>query len=156
LEFTKAAETAIVVERALHAGYLSQFGISQSDMEAGEASPTCEAYVNFMLAEALTGSFATLVAAILPCFWVYREVGLHIRAITTKDNFYQAWIDTYADEAFGAATDRMIAICDRTGAQAGAEEHARMSRAFLRCCQHEYRFWDSAYRRETWDGPTPN
>ena len=150
LEFSKAAETAIVVERALHAGYLAQFGIETAAMEAAEPSPACLGYVNFMLAEALTGTFATLVGAVLPCFWVYREVGLHVRATGATDNFYQAWIDTYADESFGAATERMIGVYDRAAALAGPAERARMEAAFLRCCQYEWMFWDAAYRRESW------
>jgi thiaminase/transcriptional activator TenA len=150
LEFSKAAETAIIVERALHAGYLDQFGISAAEMEAAEPTPSCAGYVNFMLAEAATGSFAPLVGAILPCFWVYREVGLAIKDTAAPDNFYQAWIDTYADESFGAATQRMIAIYDRAHQAAGIAEQARMEAAFLRCCQYEWMFWNAAYHRETW------
>lgn len=150
LEFSKAAETAIVVERALHAGYLSEFGITTAEMEAAEPSPACAGYVNFMLAEATTGTFATLVGAILPCFWVYRDIGLFIRDRAAPNNFYQTWIDTYADEAFGAATQRMIAIYDRAHQAAGAAEQARMEASFLRCCQYEWIFWDAAYRLEVW------
>ncbi|MBU6406778.1 MAG: thiaminase II [Alphaproteobacteria bacterium] len=150
LAFSKAAETAIVVERALHAGYLAQFSVSASDVETAEPSPACAAYVNFMLAEASTGSFATLVGAILPCFWVYREVGLSIKGRAAADNFYQAWIDTYSDEAFGAATEQMIAVYDRAHHGAAAFERALMEAAFVRCCQYEWMFWDSAYRGETW------
>lgn len=150
LEFSKAAETAIVVERALHAGYLSQFGVDAAAMETAEPSPTCLGYVNFMLAEAATGSFATLVGAVLPCFWVYREIGLSVREVSAPGNFYQTWIDTYADDAFGAATARMIAIYDGAAAAAGAAERARMEAAFLQCCRYEWMFWDAAYRQETW------
>jgi thiaminase/transcriptional activator TenA len=150
LEFSKAAETAIVVERALHAGYLSEFGITTAEMESAEPSPACTGYVNFMLAEATTGTFATLVGAILPCFWVYRDIGLFIRDRAAPNNFYQTWIDTYADEAFGAATQRMIAIYDRAHHAAGTAEQARMEAAFLRCCQYEWIFWDAAYRLEVW------
>lgn len=150
LEFSKAAETAIIVERALHAGYLDQFGVSAIEIETAEPSPACAGYVNFMLAEAATGTFASLVGAILPCFWVYREVGLAIQRRSLAQNFYKAWIDTYADEAFGAATARMIAVYDKAHSAAGADDRDRMEAAFLRCCQYEWMFWDSAYRGETW------
>jgi thiaminase/transcriptional activator TenA len=150
LEFSKAAETAIVVERALHAGFLDQFGVAKEDMERADPSPSCLSYVNFMLAEAATGTFATLVGAVLPCFWVYREIGLAIRAVSAPQNFYQAWIDTYADESFGAATTRMIAVYERAHAAAGPAERVRMEAAFLRCCQYEWMFWDAAWRLETW------
>lgn len=150
LEFAKASETAIVVERALHQGYLDQFGVSAEDLSAAHPSPTCAAYVNFMLAEAATGSFATLVGAILPCFWTYRDVGLAIKAKAAPNNFYQAWIDTYADEAFGDATQRMIGVYDRAAQAAGEDERARMEHAFVTCCRYEWMFWDAAYREEVW------
>lgn len=150
LEFAQAAQTAIVVERALHAGYLSQFGVSPADMAQAQPSPACDAYVNSLLATAAIGSFGELAAAVLPCFWVYREVGLHIKAHAAPDNFYQAWIDTYSDEAFGAATARMIALVEQAGADAGGPERARMRARFHRCCQYEWMFWDSAYRQCAW------
>jgi thiaminase len=103
-----------------------------------------------MLAEAATGSFATLVGAILPCFWVYRDIGAAIAAESPPGNFYQAWIDTYADPGFAAATDAMIAVYDRAHVSAGADEQARMQRAFQKCCQYEWMFWDAAWREEAW------
>lgn len=153
LEFAQAAQTAIVVERALHAGYLEQFGVSQAQLAQAQPSPICDAYVNSLLATAAIGSFGELAAAVLPCFWVYREVGLHIKARAAPENFYQAWIDTYSDAAFGAATTRMITLVEQAGAAAGEAERARMRARFLRCCQYEWMFWDSAYRQSDWPIP---
>jgi thiaminase/transcriptional activator TenA len=99
LEFAKAAEVAIVVERALHAGFLERFGIDAATAEAAEASPTGAAYVNHLLATATTGGFGEIVAAVLPCFWIYQDVGSRIKAGAAPDNPYQAWIDTYAGES---------------------------------------------------------
>jgi thiaminase (transcriptional activator TenA) len=150
LEFSRAAEVAIIVERALHAGFLTQFGIDPRAAENAEATPACEAYVNFMLATAVTDSFAVLAAAVLPCFWLYLDVGTAIAANPVKDNPYQAWIDTYADQSFADATNRMKAIVNTAADLAGAGERARMEAAFLRCAQHEWLFWDSAWRLADW------
>jgi thiaminase/transcriptional activator TenA len=150
LACTKAAQTAIVVERALHAGYLDQFGISAQAVEAAEPTPACEAYVNFMLALAATESFGVLMAAILPCFWLYQDVGTQIAKTTTPDNFYQAWIDTYSDADFAAATMTMKAIVEAAAERAGEAERAAMTRAFLRCAQYEWMFWQSAYEQSDW------
>ena len=150
LECAKAAEVAIVVERALHAGYLDQFNIAAGDVEAAQATPACEAYVNFMLATAVTDSFAVLMAAILPCFWLYQDVGTQIAQNVVPGNYYQAWIDTYSDESFAAATNRMKAIVNTAAASAGENERARMTAAFLRCAQHEWMFWESAYMQSDW------
>jgi thiaminase (transcriptional activator TenA) len=150
LEFAKAAEVAIVVERALHASYLGQFGIDPRAAETATATPACEAYVNFMLATAATDSFGVLAAAVLPCFWLYQDVGTAIAGHSAKDNFYQAWIDTYSDQGFADATNRMKLIVDAAATAAGAPERERMERAFLRCAQHEWIFWDAAYTGADW------
>jgi thiaminase (transcriptional activator TenA) len=150
LEFSQAASTAIIVERALHAGYLEQFGIDAKQAETAEQTPACEAYVNFMLATAVTGSFAELAAAILPCFWLYQDVGIAIAKQTVPNNFYQAWIDTYSDENFAAATNRMKAVVDKAARKAGDIERLAMAKAFRRCAQHEWLFWDAAYTAADW------
>lgn len=150
LEYAKRAEVAIVVERALHEGFLKEFGLTRAEIESAEPTPTTLAYVGYLLATAHNASFEEAVAALLPCFWVYREVGLAIAAETVAQNPYQAWIDTYASEEFGSAVSRQIAIADRLAASASAERQAAMAAAFHRCTQLEWMFWDSAYRMEQW------
>lgn len=150
MEFADAAKVAIIVERALHAGFFEKFGVDPREAERAEPSPTCAGYVNFIIATAATGSYGELVAAILPCFWIYRDVGLRISNEAGADNFYQDWINTYSDENFGEATERQKAIVNRAAARAGSEERAKMGEAFLRCAQYEWMFWDAAYRCEDW------
>jgi thiaminase/transcriptional activator TenA len=150
LTFTGSAQEAIQVERALHASYFEKFGIDPAQVRAAEPSPTCLAYTSYMLGIAQTAGYAELVAAILPCFWVYWEVGKRIDAEASADNPYRAWIDTYADPAFGAAVAEVAAIADRTAATAGPDTVAAMHRAFLRSTRFEWLFWDTAWRREGW------
>lgn len=148
--YAKAAETALVVERALHGGFFAKFGIDPAEAAAAEPSPTCCAYTNFLLATALQDGYAVLTAAVLPCFWIYWEVGKHIAAAARPDNPYRAWIDTYADPGFGEAVEQAIALADRAAESASAQERARMLGMYKRSAQYEWMFWDSAYRREAW------
>jgi thiaminase/transcriptional activator TenA len=150
LHFSKAAEVAIVVERALHAGFLQQVGVDAAEAEAAEASPTCAAYVDHLLASATVGSFGDVAAAVLPCFWIYQDVGTRIAGVAASDNPYQAWIDTYAGEEFAAAVARMQAVVDAEAAGAGEAQRASMRARFLRSCRYEWMFWDAAWRMETW------
>jgi thiaminase (transcriptional activator TenA) len=149
-KFVGSALGALAVERALHGQFLEQFGMSEADILAAEPSPSCLAYTNFLIAAAHHGSWPVLVAAILPCFWIYHDVGVRIAAETVPDNFYQPWIDTYADDAFAASVREVIGITDRAAAGAGAAERDAMARAFVRSTQYEWLFWDSAYRLEAW------
>ncbi|MGD8809488.1 MAG: thiaminase II [Gammaproteobacteria bacterium] len=148
--YAKAAETVVVVERALHGGFFEKFGISPADAAAAEPSPTCFGYTNFLLAVALKGGYAELTAAVLPCFRIYWEVGNHIAAVAKPGNPYQAWIDTYANPDFGDAVKTAESIADKTEASASEADAAAMMRAYRRCAQFEWMFWDSAYRREAW------
>ncbi|MEV4311328.1 thiaminase II [Actinocrispum sp. NPDC049592] len=139
--FANAAHEAIAVERQLHEGY----GIVDV-----ETSPTCLAYTSYLLAVAQTGSYAELIAALLPCFWVYHHVGTDILKRQTSDNPYQAWIDTYADESFGAAVANCRQAVDRAAETVGSDTQERMFAAFSRASEYEWLFWDSAYRLEGW------
>jgi thiaminase/transcriptional activator TenA len=150
LTFNGSAQEAIKVERALHARYFEKFGIDPAQVSAAEPSPTCLAYTSYMLGLAQTAGYAELVAAILPCFWVYWEVGKRIDAEASADNPYRAWIDTYADESFGDAVQAVIGHVDRAAEAAGPDTVAQMHHAFMRTTQYEWMFWDAAWRREDW------
>ena len=149
-QFAKCAEGAIVVERALHEGFFARYGLTQKDVAASEPSPACLAYTSYLLAAACTQSYEGLIAALLPCFTVYREVGLDIAGRVQGGNPHRAWIDTYADPIFGKTVDRVTAIVDRTAAATTPALRRAMLRAFVRSTQYEWMFWDSAYRREAW------
>jgi thiaminase (transcriptional activator TenA) len=148
--FADSAKGAIVVERALHAEYLGRFDIALADVATAEPSPACLAYTSFLLSTAATGSYEELIAAILPCFWIYWDVGQALYRESAPGNFYQAWIDTYAGEAFGALVDQCKGIVDAAAARSAPATVAAMHTAFARCCQYEWLFWDSAYRLERW------
>jgi thiaminase/transcriptional activator TenA len=149
--FAGAAREAVVVERALHEGYFERFGLGEADLAAIETSPTCLAYTSFLLATAQTGSYGELVAALLPCFWVYQHVGSDILGRTqVADNPYRAWIETYADEEFAASVRTCRDAVDRAAAAADPETRERMLAAFIRACEYEWMFWNSAYQLESW------
>lgn len=148
--FARAAEEAVVVERALHGSYFEKFGIAPDTAAAAEPSPTCYGYANFLLATALRSSYEELVAAVLPCFWIYWEVGRHIAKTAAPENPYRAWIETYSDESFGAAVEAAIAVTDRLADASTEAQRDAMRRAFKRSAQFEWMFWDSAYRMEDW------
>ncbi|MGH6944153.1 MAG: thiaminase II, partial [Geminicoccaceae bacterium] len=136
--------------RALHEGFFRAFGVSPAEAAAAEPSPTCAHYTHYLLALAHNAPYEVSVAALLPCFWIYWEVGKHLLEIARPDNPYQAWIDTYADEAFAEGVRKVIAIADQVAAAATPSTQDGMHRAFGRAAQLEWMFWDSAYRLERW------
>ena len=148
--FAQSALGAIAVEQALHGGYLRDFGVDRAIIADAEPSPDCLAYTSYLIAAAYHDPWEALVAALLPCFWLYWDVGCAIARIAAPQNPYRAWIDTYADERFGEAVRTVIAIADRAADTTTAMTRAKMLAAFVRACQYEWLFWDGAYQRRGW------
>src|SRR5258708_19355351 len=144
--FGHSALGAIAVEQRLHEHYLREFGVDPVAVAAAEPAPDCLAYTSFLLATAHQEAWEVLVAALLPCFWIYWDVASAITSGAAPNNRYQAWIDTYADPAFGEAVQRVIKIADQAASEAAPACRASMLAAFGRSAQYEWLFWDGAYR----------
>ena len=145
--FAESALEAVAVEQALHTQYLKTF---PADPAGAEPSPDCLGYTSFLLATAYHEPWEVLMAALLPCFWIYWDVGNTIASTAAPDNRYQAWIDTYSDEGFGRAVRAVIAATDQAAADTTEAMRARMMTAFIRSTQYEYMFWDGAYQLRRW------
>lgn len=141
--FLKFAADGVAVEKSLHASFI---------LEAPKKkSPTCLFYTSF-LASTASDDVAVECAAILPCFWIYREVGREIiKRAKMEGNPYSEWIATYADEEFSKSTNLCISICDKLAADVSEEVQDRMTEAFLNASRLEWRFWNSAYNLESWE-----
>ncbi len=150
IRFAKAAEEAIVVERSLHEGFFETFGITQDEFRDAPLAPATHHYVSYLMATAWGEPYEVVLAALLPCFWIYAEVGRDILSRAAAPNPYQAWIDTYAGEDFHEAVRGVIGATDRAAEAASADAVARMHVAYTAATRLEYLFWDSAWRLETW------
>ncbi|SHJ00732.1 thiaminase II [Pseudozobellia thermophila] len=147
LAFIKFAEGAVVVEKALHESYFEGYGLK----ERGSIQPTCHHYGHFLKSTAALQPVEVAIAAVLPCFWIYKEVGDHIYSNQVSDNNpYQKWIDTYAGEEFGLITQRAVAISDRIALGCTPKQRQAMTEAFITASRLEYEFWHSAYTLRRW------
>jgi len=83
------------------------------------------------------------VASVLPCFWLYRELGKHM-AITQIDSShpYKLWVETYACPKFDGATELAIKVLDEV---ADSKYESAMRFAFLTSAKHEIAFWEESY-----------
>lgn len=150
VQFADASKIAIAVERSLHASYFSSCGVSADHFMGTERSPVCDHYVSFLLASATVEPFEVALAALLPCFWIYREVGLAIHASAKADNPYRAWIETYAGEAYSIAVDQVIETLDILASDCSQRSLEKMRAAYRRSAQLEWMFWESAYVEARW------
>lgn len=155
LWWAQSAQQAIAVERELHASWVQ---VPDDDPAASApgappaASATCTSYTSYLLATAQRGDYAELLAAVLPCFWVYADVGERLleRTRDQPDHPYRRWIDQYGDAAFAERTLEARALADRAAATAGPTGRARMLEAFSTATRYEWLFWDAPWQGRHW------
>ncbi|WGX97492.1 TenA family protein [Nocardioides sp. L-11A] len=144
------ASGAVAAESTLHAELVAMLGGPPDLLARVVPSPTAAAYVDFVTARVHTGSFFTGLAAVLPCMWVYAEVGVHLVASGSSDPAYQRWIDNYAGSGYLEEVDRILDDVDALAQVVGGEERARAAEVALTATRYEWMFWDAAYAGEQW------
>ncbi|NHC13495.1 TenA family protein [Motilibacter deserti] len=152
-QLATAAVGAAEAERALHAQMLGERGIGPAELDAHVPTPTCTAYVSWLLAASALEPVEVGIAAVLPCFRVYLDVGLACERLVPVDGRYRTWVEAYAAEAFADAVRQAEALADLLAESAGPALRAAMGRAYLRSARYEYLFWDAAWRGDAWPCP---
>ncbi|XKH57865.1 bifunctional hydroxymethylpyrimidine kinase/phosphomethylpyrimidine kinase [Citricoccus nitrophenolicus] len=142
--WAQAATGALTEEAELHRGWL---GDADGSTPEPTSSPVTAAYTTFLLATALGEDRAVGVAAVLPCFWLYAQVGAALPAVPA-DHPYAAWLDTYRDPGFVTATEQALNQLEDEMAAASPAVRAVAARAYLTACRHELEFFDQALRIE--------
>ena len=148
--FAEHAAGAIVVERQLHETFFSDFGLTEEQVRQTELAPTNLAYTSYLLAAAYRGSFAEALGAVLPCYWIYKEVGNALIDKGSPDPLYKRWIDTYGGEEYSDIVASVLNLTDQIGADLSPSEEAKMSAHFRTTARFEWMFWDMGYRHEEW------
>lgn len=150
LMFSRHATGALEAERSLHEGFFRDFGLSEEEVSATPMAPTNLAYTSYLLATAHGGSFPEALGALLPCYWIYWEVGKTLLARGSTSPTYQRWIDVYGGDDFGEVVQEALDLTDRVGPQLSQHEQERVKAHFVTTSRYEWMFWDMGYRRESW------
>lgn len=148
--FAAHAQSALNVERSLHEAYFASWGLAPEEVEATQPTPTTLAYTSYLLRVAGTGTFEELIGAILPCYWIYWEVGKRLITLGSPNPVYQRWIDAYASEQFANAVQRVLDAANRSTAHLPDSRLALIRRHYLTASRYEWMFWDAAYTMESW------
>ena len=146
--FARHAADTVEVELALHESLLAEQGIQNID--AVPVGPTTRAYTSYLLATAYRGTFADGFAAVLPCYWIYAEVGAELLKRGSPDPCYQRWIDTYAGDEYQTIVTEVLGLADDIGPTLDAAAETRARAHFATTARYEWMFWDAAWRREAW------
>lgn len=145
------ARNTVLVERALHAGFLAGWGLAAADVRATPPAPATLLYTQHLRVHAAESPWLVALAAFLPCYWIYAEVGTVLAEASSPHPLYRRWIETYAGDAFQTVARDVLATADRAaGAGFTDGDCAAALAAFRHSSRCEWMFWDAAWHRQPW------
>jgi thiaminase/transcriptional activator TenA len=149
--FARHALAAVEVERSFHASFGKTLGFSRKHLDATVKGPVTRAYIDHLQAVARGAPLPELVAAVLPCYWIYGETGRRLfKGRPRRPAIYRQWIELYASDEFWRPVREQIDLMNELGARASADGKRLMIAHFILSSRYEFLFWDQAYRREVW------
>lgn len=154
LETTKRfafhAEHTCAAEMALHESFMELLDVTEKDWAEFEPSPDAYAYVSHMY-RAAEGDLADILASILPCYWLYQEIGERLKEAKPDHPIYSRWIETYGGEEFALLVNEQIDRMDQLAEGLPEIRRKELKDRFRRSSYYEWNFWDQAWTMQTWD-----
>lgn len=134
--WAKGANECIEVEMTLHDSWIPE-GEGNQPMDE-----VTKGYTNHLLSRAQLGHYGELIAAILPCYWLYQDIGDRLVERNRPDHPFYNWLAMYGDPAFAEATILAKTHVAKALDAAPDEDRERMWQAFWESCIWEWRFFD--------------
>ncbi len=148
--FNEHSAGALKVERVLHDSFFRDFRMRKKDVATTPLAPTNLAYTTYLLSVAYSSPFHEVVGALLPCYWIYWEVGKALISKGSTNSLYQRWIDTYGGEEYAGIVEAVLGLTNRVAKGLGENEKEAMKNHFVATSRYEWMFWDMGFKCERW------
>jgi thiaminase/transcriptional activator TenA len=130
--------------------FFTDLQITDGEIAQTSIAPNAYHYVAHLHHKLGTGSIAVTQAALLPCYWLYQEIGTELIKSGSPVPIYQRWIETYDQLAYRETVRRQRDLTDALAEQTSEEERTAMKEAFLISSYEEVNFWEMAYTKQQW------
>ena len=137
-------------EMSIREDFFTELGITDEEIASTDIAPTAYNYVSHMYRQLIDGTPNSAVAGLLPCAWLYQEIGTELIKTGSPHQLYQRWIETYSGEESKEEVAHQCALLNRLYEESDKEEQEKMIEAFYVSAQMEYLFWEMAYTHQKW------
>lgn len=144
------AQNLALGEIAIREHFFEESGITEEEIVETPIAPTAYHYVSHMYRQLIEGTPNTAAASLLPCSWLYQEIGNTLISKESPVPIYQRWIETYAGLEAVEHIQQERKILDRLYDESSELEQQQMLEAFVISSEMEYGFWEMAYQKEIW------
>jgi len=149
--FAEHAVATCEAEHRLHESFMKMLEVTEEELEQFQPSPSAYAYVSHMYQCAFTGDLADLLAALLPCYWLYYEIGERLKDTKPNHPIYNSWIETYGSDWFAEKVKEQIQRMNELAENVSPLRRKELKSHFRKSSYYEWHFWDMAWHMEEWE-----
>ncbi|EOL45869.1 thiaminase II [Enterococcus caccae] len=150
--FLTAVESLEAAEISVRNTFFKELEVTDEQISQTPIAPTAYHYTSHMYREVESKSLARIVAALLPCYWLYQEIGDELIKSGSPNPLYQRWIETYNSDGYRESVLTQKRLTDYLAEQVSKEERVLMKQAFIISSYEELSFWEMAYTKQQWGG----
>ena len=144
--FIAFAKSGMEGEKALHDMLIDRYGI-ETEVEPSKVTSDYNAHICEGIA---TGDLCIALASVLPCMWIYNQVGLHIlNHSKLEGNPFKEWILEYGQEEFTTGVNKVLKMVDGWASKTDKQTREKMDYYYLKAALYEYAFWDYGYNADS-------
>jgi thiamine-phosphate pyrophosphorylase len=144
--FIAFAKNGMEGEKALHDMLIDRYGI-ETKVEPSKVTSDYNAHICEGIA---TGDLCIALASVLPCMWIYNQVGLHIlNHSKLEGNPFKEWILEYGQEEFTTGVNKVLKMVDGWASKTDKQTREKMDYYYLKAALYEYAFWDYGYNADS-------
>lgn len=138
----QGAKECLTEEMKLHREYFQP-----QEVQRAKQARTNKAYTDFLMETVASKDFAEGLAAVLPCYWVYWEVGRALARQGSPNQDYQKWISQYADPGYGKTISAIRSMMDEVARTESPSRRKALQATWRRGVAFELAFWEMAWNR---------
>lgn len=153
--FAQHADETCGAEISLHERFFEMLDVTDEELATFKPAPTAYQYTSHLYRVAAEGDLADILAAILPCYWLYYEIGERLKHATPNHPVYDKWIETYGSDWFENAVKEQIARMNELAEGLSTERREELKDHFRKSSHYEWHFWNMAWTQQQWTIDTP-
>ncbi|MGX7195837.1 thiaminase II [Enterococcus olivae] len=148
------SDRLIAGEIAIRETFFKELAITEEEIRQTVIAPGPYHYVSHMYRQLSSKSPNAAFASLLPCAWLYQEIGFHLNQTGSPHPLYQRWIETCITEESVAIVQQEQRLLNAIYEETTKEEQQKMLAAFVISSHMEHEFWETSYRLKTWGNET--
>lgn len=134
-------------ESMIHIVYLKELNCTEDEALLNPMHKINEAYLNYMLEFAKTGTLAQSIMCLVPCALSYYYIAVKckeksVALKTYENNYYKKWMDFYSSAGYKESCNLIQKLCQIVLKKLEREEINELYKIFKTSTHHEKLFWN--------------